>query len=296
MRTVKSGITLMEILVVIGVIAILLSITIPAIQSAREASRRVSCINNLRNLGIAIHNYESSYRVLPPLSGPFNHSMFVSLLPFLEQQSLFDRYRFDWDGPGAEESNNKFRESAPPGFMCPSNGSLVPRSDYLVNQGNRYLFPSNGPFAVMSMMRDRNQTRFIDITTGTSNVIAMSETRLHGVGPSFQQTDMLTERDIVDEDSANRFVSDCTDRSVLRSSQNSYAIHGFWWDLGEQTRYQHILTPNRWDCSNGSRPPNGIYTVNSLHSSGVNGLYLDGRVDFVANAIEAVAWIRIGQR
>src|SRR4051812_26811224 len=94
----RGGFTLIELLVVIAIISVLIALLLPAIQAAREAARRVQCVNNLMQLGIALHNYESSYESLPPGvvndTGPISNipkgyhaSWMLQLLPFLEQKT-----------------------------------------------------------------------------------------------------------------------------------------------------------------------------------------------------------------
>ena len=297
MKSMRRAYTLIELLIVVTVIVLILSLTLPAIQFAREASRRANCISNLKNLGIAIHNYESSHRYLPYLSGPFDHSMFISLLPHLEQQSLYENFRFDWNGPGAIEANDRVREVALPLLMCPSNGSLVARTDYLVNQGTRLLHPMNGPFAIVSgKVIDKTPLRLADAISGSSNVAAISETRLHDQGPNHQPTDTLVRREIESDEDAVQYIRECNDRSKPRETMRRPQIHGFQWDRGRQTSYLHLFVPNHWDCENGSRPPDGIHCANSSHASGVNLLFLDGHVAFVSSNIDQVDWSKMGGR
>jgi len=134
----RRGFTLIELLVVIAIIGVLIALLLPAVQSAREAARRMQCTNNLKQLGLAVHNYESTYKVFPadgmflgpaygtnpPASSPgwgWNASWMVSLLPNMEQQPLFNAYNFK---DGADTPTNYtvgFTQIA--SLLCPSDGS-----------------------------------------------------------------------------------------------------------------------------------------------------------------------------
>ena len=124
------GFTLVELLVVIAIIGVLIALLLPAVQAAREAARRTTCLNNLTQLGLATHNYEFHYETLPPgvtnPDGPTRNepqgvhvSWIVHILPYIEQRILADR--FD-DAAGAyAEVNAVVREARIPALMCPSS-------------------------------------------------------------------------------------------------------------------------------------------------------------------------------
>lgn len=119
----RAGFTLIELLVVIAIIAVLVALLLPAVQNAREAARRSSCINNLRQIGIAIHSFHDAKRRLPSSGRPeaastVRFGLFTHLLPFIEQQVLFDKYdpSVNWSSP----SNTPVTSIAIPTYQCAS--------------------------------------------------------------------------------------------------------------------------------------------------------------------------------
>ena len=201
----RRAFSLVELLVVIGIIAILIALLLPAVQQAREAARRTSCKNNLKNIALAIHNYESSYRVLPPgyihkfgangaADQQANHAGLAwgaMLLPQLEQAALYNA--FDPTIPVWENANQAARERHLSVFLCPSDpysaGAFVVRdessnpveqyaaSSYAANWGpaSATVNLDDTPTQSQGIFYRNSNTRVRDITDGMSNTLAIGE-------------------------------------------------------------------------------------------------------------------------
>lgn len=203
----QRGFTLIELLVVIAIIAILVALLLPAVQQAREAARRTQCKNNLKQIGLALHNYEGTYGMFPPsrinLSGPtFQVTWNAMILPYIEQANMYSQYNFNvnWFNP----VNDRITTTQLPAFVCPSTPGSRPLptsalySD--ITGGNRTDTPIWGyndygsinavrnAFIVMAglpsintkdamgaMGRGPGGSRIRDITDGTSNTMMIAE-------------------------------------------------------------------------------------------------------------------------
>jgi prepilin-type N-terminal cleavage/methylation domain-containing protein/prepilin-type processing-associated H-X9-DG protein len=202
----RSGFTLIELLVVIAIIAVLIGLLLPAVQAAREAARRSQCVNNLKQIGLAIHNYEQAVGSLPWGLGPNNWNdwgCFPLLLPYMEQGPLFNSINFAYTGNAVHTGNNgttslPFASGA--GLqnttiflsklnvlLCPSDPdrltSLLGHNNYYGNAGSTpaSLYTTSPFDGLFQYILNARIVAFRDITDGLSNTAAFSE-RIKGIG------------------------------------------------------------------------------------------------------------------
>jgi prepilin-type N-terminal cleavage/methylation domain-containing protein/prepilin-type processing-associated H-X9-DG protein len=187
----RRGFTLIELLVVIAIIAILIALLVPAVQKVREAAARTQCTNNLKQIGLGLHNYHDTYKGFPPskMTTPTMHSWTALILPFIEQGPLFNRYRLDrnWNDAATNDANpGGVNQTVIALYLCPSapGGRLGSRNrgiaDYdAINQVTRpnpfvTNMPSSDPTFIGVLGKDIRR-RLTDITDGTSNTIMVAE-------------------------------------------------------------------------------------------------------------------------
>jgi hypothetical protein len=177
----SSGMPLVVVLAIAGGVlficgGILVALLLPAVQAAREAARRASCANNLKQIGLAMHMYHEQYQCFPPAyiadkNGRPMHSWRVLLLPFMEQEGLYEQYDFKepWNGPNNSRLVNMIDNVYV--YRCPSEDSTVNRSEtsYVMIVGPGTI--SDGP----------TPTRISQITDGTSNTIMLVEVTGSGI-------------------------------------------------------------------------------------------------------------------
>jgi prepilin-type N-terminal cleavage/methylation domain-containing protein/prepilin-type processing-associated H-X9-DG protein len=197
----RRGFTLIELLVVIAIIAVLIALLLPAVQSAREAARRAQCVNQLRQMGLALHNYESSTSRFPPgtvtawaetipgLSSWTGWSPHAMLLPYLEQTPLYNAANFMLitaeEAPLGANANSTVVRTRIATFLCPSDGNAGQQyvNNYYASlgatpiQGGGQGGNMSGLFTVYNTSQGNRANCYglSDITDGTSNTIAFGE-------------------------------------------------------------------------------------------------------------------------
>jgi prepilin-type N-terminal cleavage/methylation domain-containing protein/prepilin-type processing-associated H-X9-DG protein len=279
----RSGFTLVELLVVIAIIGILIALLLPAVQQARAAARRISCENNLKQLGVALHNYHDIHRKLPPgylyRPGPQgNHAGFswgALALPQLEQGAVQDG--LDWNVPIFDSVNTTARETHLTVFLCPSDP--VSHDGFVEMGTERYAMASYaasfGPPDLDATQEKRDgvfsrnsATKFADITDGLSNTLCVGE-RVNGPfrnGASH----------------GNHFEYETTWAAAVRDVNDPTDDHG------HMVLFQTGHTPNH--------PASDDRDVSAPHAGYANFLFCDGAVRVITDTIDFDVYTRLSTR
>jgi type II secretory pathway pseudopilin PulG len=301
----RSGFTLIALLVVIAIISVLIALLLPAVQSAREAARRALCVDNLKQIGLALHNYYESRNALPGADMVFNvteHSALSSILPYLEQAPVYNSINCAFSFQ--DLTNQTAMLTVINGFVCPSDlpspiPALGEQTNYMANMGSNIVWqasvrPNAGMPPPDGVFYGNSAITFAAITDGLSNTSFFSE-RILADGnnaivspiadvffwPGFPMTpdDALKQCMAVDISGlANQFPlfmgapSLCGQHIFLRVGQPNTRSCGFFVSL------------------RADMPPS------SRHPGEVNLLLGDGAVKFVKDPINLTVWRSLGTR
>jgi prepilin-type N-terminal cleavage/methylation domain-containing protein/prepilin-type processing-associated H-X9-DG protein len=295
----RRGFTLIELLVVIAIIAVLIGLLLPAVQKVREAASRAKCQNNLKQIGLALHNYHTEHERFPPgrpgdwQSGD-RRSWFHLVLPYVEQGALGQAVE-RWTGITYELPE---RFTRVPSFICPSDPHGGKNNEYLVGvdccpeglHGNYLLCtgtaPANPPTDPTNSRRDglfytQSRVRLTDVTDGTSNtlmgaeIVVVPDPRPPSMGPPWN------------EDRRGRYYNGY-DADVLMTTlypPNTTVGDVYWCCVPLP------LAP----CASVSNSSQNL-SARSYHPGGVNAVLADGSVRFISNTVTPSVYTALGSR
>jgi len=305
----RAAFTLVELLVVIAIIGVLVALLLPAVQSAREASRRIQCSNHTRQWSLAMHNYNDTYLVMPygPREVPSTrrHSWVPALWPYVEQKALYDQYDFNvgfylppntigggnaatanLNGPTGYRVKVYYCPSDRPGATQTSNTDLYWRAkgNYQINWGHIQqpdpVYSASNPaksWAPFGYLDFRShslprQSRLAEFTDGTSNTMLLSETVVTREGAKDHRGDILNDGEV------------CAYYMTLLSPNAKapdVVLAGYCVSIPD------LNLP----CVEGA---NHYRAARSRHPAGVNVGFGDGSIRFVSNNIDLVTWQAVG--
>ncbi|MHB8903197.1 MAG: DUF1559 domain-containing protein [Thermoguttaceae bacterium] len=314
----QNAFTLVELLVVIAIIGILIALLLPAVQAAREAARRTSCTNNLKQIGLALHNYHDTYKqfpasvILSPGVVPFDGwSAQARLLPFLEQENL--EGLIDWNlDYKSQPAVTKTRVST---YLCPSeikdeerpDGSLTHYPlNYGINLGTWFVYDPNSRRGGNGIAYPNSKTMFASVIDGTSNTLAFAEVKAwnpylrDGGNPNAPGAPIP---------------STPADVASLGGNFKTNSGHTEWVDgRAHQIGITGTFPPNTvipftsggktydvdFNSSREGKTTNQLtyaaVTSRSYHPGGANAVLADGSVRFVSETVELATWRSLATR
>lgn len=297
----RTGFTLVELLVVIAIIGILIALLLPAVQAAREAARRSQCANNMKQIGLACHNYHDSFKVFPYGWDDRGSGWTLHILPYLELGNIYDTIIFQESGPGnwsSGSANQTACETVIPVFRCPS----MPLDEHISYNGIAERVPASyrGNAGSESSSDDTSTitipgTKSLENTTQDGIFYACSTTRFAGVTDGTSNTLLVGESR--------------PDPAFVKDGQGM----DFWYIGSPQA------DPCRCDGGNGGTefsefvgttlaPMNAFLkypglngrlmelSFGSYHSGGAQFLMGDGNVRFISDTIDETTYLALGSR
>ncbi len=327
----RRGFTLVELLVVIAIIGILIALLLPAVQAAREAARRSQCTNNMKQIGLGMHNYHDVHKCFPAF-GYMNgqnsfwrgYSAFTQILPFIEQQTVHDQLKtasgtfyHNWD----DSANQEVRGTMIAAFLCPSDSRFPSASSgwangagcsYGVSFGSSFQWDNwveqNGMFRSKNYATALAETAMKDVRDGLTNTLLASE---HLTGDNDDSALMNGNSSETRVGSSFTVTQEYPDQADLdawglacQGSTTHNSENGCQWIAPEptQTALNTVAPPNweypncQFSSSGFAADRDGAYAPRSRHPGGVNCVVGDGSVRFVSETVELKTWQYFGGR
>ena len=299
----RRGLTILEVVVAVSALALLAALVLPAVQASRARAAAVGCRNNLRQLGLALHEHEAAHGRFPgaPDTG---WSPQARLLPWLGARPLagaldLSRSPFgeghDWEAAGAPAGTGAAGVAAPAVLRCPADPEVVVGAvAYAANTAaTRRAGDGSGFFRAFVDLRGHayrgRRTAAAGVRDGLSTTAAFSEQLILGGGP-LRRVGQLPHSYRLGEEATAYMIREC---DALPADPARHVPHrGLGWleVVGGGSEYTHAATPNHRPCFNGTRSTDGLWPADSPHRGLVHTAWADGAVSAVADAIDPALW------
>lgn len=300
----RKAFTLIELLVVMAIIGILIALLLPAIQQARESARRTLCRNQIKQLGLALHNYHDAFSRFPPggirrmtSASPQLTSMIswhVRILPYLEQQAIYNRVNWEIE-PGNTGSNVALLYEPLSVFLCPTDGGIssLPTysgTNYVACIGVTDAANPTDPGRDVGVFQANQSARIGDITDGSSSTLMISECLIdfpwvvrYGGNVAYYQLCL----DGLDSPVSSNISVPGRGHSWFFAQRNSA------WTFTTRLLPNDSATSNH-ECEQWSSV--GAFAARSRHTGGVMCSLADGSVRFIADQLDRTVWENLGTR
>ncbi len=323
-RSLRRGFTLIELLVVIAIIAVLIALLLPAVQQAREAARRTQCKNNLKQIGLALHNYMDVYTAFPPsfcFSTAGSWSVHGRILPYMEQASAFSQVRLDLDWTHPLNQATNVAQLKVPSYSCPSDpngdrmhyagpgeGNIRPHT-YGVNFGSWKIYDPVTNTGGDGVFHPNSRTRPGDIADGMSNTLLAAEVRAYQ--PYFRNTadpgpTIPNSVSVLSSYSGEKKYGPNLDDNAGHTEWCDGPVHqsGFTTVFVPNTRVPYVDGSVTYDVDYNSRYEGtsttqttyAAITSRSYHTGIVNVALADGSTRTISENIDRVLWRSLGTR
>lgn len=297
----RRGFTLVELLVVIAIIGILVALLLPAVQAAREAARRMQCSNNMKQIGIGIHNYHDTYKSLPyGVNAGWGHSWTAYILPYVEQTPLYETIPTPFNDSGAWTGTDArslaliaLARTPVPVYRCPSQPGpeQEPRNiNGLTDRAlNSYLACAGG-----NAQNDNRGANGMDRSNGLFIAIRFDGARRNTAGSPFKF------RDAVDGLSNTILVGESQyllDRGAGCNICDRYLFYHMNADSGAGSDFSEVLGSTYYQINNkADNTSERECAYSSFHPGGAMFVLADGSTRFVSETIDLVTWRAVGSR
>jgi prepilin-type N-terminal cleavage/methylation domain-containing protein len=300
----SKGLSLIELLVSLAIVGVLVSLLLVAVQGTRESARKLTCVGNLRQIGLGVSNYVSTYNTFPPGGSDNGYSSHVRILPYVELDAIHDLIDYNYSYV-VNEGSEKLNLESPSLFRCPSEMVTTTRLGLITQTSYVGVFAggtSDRQSGLLITVLDGRFVRPSDVTDGFSNTLLFVETSSFGLetaedvpGVPLRSRSFRMPRHYILPDDIDQFYADCNNLAI--GTQTSLSLGGKWLDGSTGLSRLSCIFPNLpRNCMNRGSTTDALYTPSSVHPGAFTVVLADGAVRRFSDSIDTDVWRGLGTR